>query len=358
MDSPLLSADFQQSAGENPAKHILSGGKLKILFIRFSSIGDVVLCSPLIRALKNRSPETSIYFLTKENLLPLLEFNPHLSGILRLKDSLLKTCREVKQHDFDLIIDLHCNLRSRLITLFSGSPVLGYSKENPAKWLLVHTKINRMSGRHVVERYFDALKPLGIQPDGLGAEIFPCDCELPDAESLPGFHLNEKYVVFSIGGAHQTKKMPPEKWSELGRMLNIPILLAGGKEDIREGEQIQQLLADSGKASFNACGKFSLGGSAHLLKNAALVISHDTGLMHMAAAFRRPVVCIWGSTVPAFGFQPYGTRFLNLEVNNLNCRPCARNGRDACPKGHFRCMREQNPADAALQKFITEAISA
>jgi len=330
---------------------------LKILVIRFSSIGDIVLCSPILRALKEKYPEAEIQFLTKRKFLPLVEFNPNLSGSILLDDSLRKVVRQVRHHHFDLIIDLHNNLRSRWIGLLSGKPVLTYQKENWAKWLLIKTGKNRLSGKHVVERYFDSVRPLGIVPAPFGLEFYACDCEEPEESQLPEFTRTGKYAVLSIGGTHATKKMPAEKWMELCLFLSCPIILAGGPEDESLAIEIINGSAKKTDRIFNACGKFSIGGTAHLLKNAALVISHDTGLMHIASAYRVPVVCIWGNTVPDFGFQPYKTRHFNLEVKDLDCRPCSRTGLDVCPKAHFKCMKEQNMQSPELWKFINQVLA-
>ncbi len=329
---------------------------MKILVIRFSSIGDIVLCSPVLRLLRQRFPSAEIWFLTKQKYKSLVEFNPHLSGVLSLDDSLSSVQKEIKQHNFGLIIDLHLSLRSRWISLLAGKPVLSYAKENWSKWLLVRFGIQRMSGRHVVDRYVDALKPLGISPDQKGLEFYPCDCEEPVAEELPAFVFNQKFTLCSIGGTHQTKKMPAAKWIELCQQLPGPVVLAGSKEDLQLAEEIIEGMKKSGREMFDACGKFTLGGTAYLIRWSALVISHDTGLMHIAAAFGKPVVCIWGNTVPVFGFEPYRTPHFNLEVANLNCRPCARTGFEACPKGHFRCMQEQNFAQSGFWEFAQSAI--
>jgi len=265
--------------------------------------------------------------------------------------------RELKNEKFDLLIDLHSSLRSKFLSLMLGKPTLAYQKENFNKSLLVLFKKNRMSGRHVVDRYFDMLKPLGIKNDFLGLEFYPCDCEIPSPDEIPPFIQTGLYAVFSIGGTHSTKRMPAAKWIEIAGKMPVPILIAGGREDIAEAEKIESGAKRLGKSVFNACGKFSIGGSAHLVKNAALVISHDTGLMHIASAFKKPVVCIWGNTVPAFGMWPYQTTNFSMQVGGLSCRPCSRIGFDQCPKGHFNCMNLQNTEEAELWAFIHNALN-
>ena len=330
---------------------------MKILVIRFSSIGDIVLCSPVLRCLRKRFPDAEIHFLTKKKFTGLLEFNPHINKIHGLEGSISPMLRELKSEKFDLLIDLHSSLRSKFLSLMLGKPALAYQKENFNKSLLVLFKKNRMSGRHVVDRYFDVVKPLGITNDFLGLEFYPCDCEIPGNDEIPPNIQAGQYAVFSIGGTHSTKRMPAAKWIEIAEKMPVPILIAGGREDISEAEKIESGGKSLGKSVFNACGKFSIGGSAHLVKNASLVISHDTGLMHIASAFKKPVVCIWGNTVPAFGMWPYQTANFNMEVSGLSCRPCSRIGFDQCPKKHFNCMNLQDTSQAGLWSFVLDALN-
>jgi ADP-heptose:LPS heptosyltransferase len=329
---------------------------LKILVIRFSSIGDIVLCSPVLRCLKNAFPKTEIHFLTKKKFAGLLEFNPHLKKIHALDESLSALKQNLKEEEFDLIIDLHSSLRSRWLCLLLGRPVLSVRKRGFDKWLLVRFGWNRLGSEHVVERYMKTLKPLGIEPDNKGLEFYPCDCEKPQASELPAFYEEGNFAVFSIGGTHFTKRMPSPKWMEFLLKFPCPVILAGGKEDMEEAARIEKAGKLAGKSVFNACGKFTIGGTAHLIRQSKLVISHDTGMMHIAAAFQKPVVCIWGNTVPAFGFYPWKTPHFNLEVKHLTCRPCTRIGKGSCPKGHFFCMEQQDLQQEGLWNFIRQAL--
>ena len=330
---------------------------MKILLIRFSSIGDIVLCSPAIRCLKASFPQTELHFLTKKKFRSLLEFNPALNKIHNLDGSLSRLCNELKNEKYDLVIDFHGSLRSRWLCLLLGRPVLRLEKGNFAKWLLVTFGIRPKETRHVADRYLDTLLPLGVTSDGKGLDYFACNCEEPDWNELPAFISREKFTILSVGGTHFTKRMPAEKWISLISQLPGAIVIAGGKEDVATASTLEKAAASAGKQVFNACGQFSIGGSAWLISKAALVISHDTGLMHIAAAFRRPVVCIWGNTVPEFGFYPWKTESYQLEVMDLSCRPCTRIGKAACPKGHFACMNRQDLSDPGLHQFIQRALN-
>ncbi len=163
------------------------------------------------------------------------------------------------------------------------------------------------------------------------------------------------YVGMVIGAALNTKKYPFHHVKKLCELLDHPIVLLGGLEDADEGDRI----ASSDKIKiYNACGKFGLNESADLVRRAKLVVTNDTGLMHIAAAYKRPVISLWGNTVPEFGMYPYyGSNFLRaqriirtvrlpyeiMEIKNLRCRPCSKIGYDACPLGHFKCMEKIDP---------------
>lgn len=330
---------------------------MKILVIRFSSIGDIVLTSPVLRCLKEQLPDAEIHFLTKKRFYVLLEFNPTVSTVIPFSDGLFRLVYKLRQEKYDLVIDLHHNLRSFAVKFGLGVPSFSFEKLNLEKWLLVRFKKNLMPNRHIVERYLDTVAPLGVENDGKGLAYYPCSCEEPEKNSIPEVFWQKPYVVASIGGTHATKRMPVAKWVELLKQINVPILICGGKEDRESGSGMETGLLQIGKTVHNACGAFTLGGTAYLIKQAALVISHDTGLMHIAAAYKRPVLAIWGNTVPEFGMYPYKTPFLNLEVRNLACRPCSKIGFSACPEGHFRCMNDLSLEEPVVKAFIEGALA-
>jgi heptosyltransferase-2 len=191
---------------------------------------------------------------------------------------------------------------------------------------------------------------LGVSNDGLGLDYFiPKEDEIKEGD-IPFSHL-QGYVAIAIGAAHNTKKLPVEKLQELVEKINYPIILLGGKDDFLNGEKIA---ARDAIKIYNACGKFSLNESADIVRNSKLVISHDTGLMHIAAAFKKNILSVWGNTVPSFGMTPYQTKFEIFQVNKLHCRPCSKTGFDKCPLGHFKCMNKQSMdaiASGAEQKL-------
>ncbi|MEM7107004.1 MAG: glycosyltransferase family 9 protein [Bacteroidota bacterium] len=326
----------------------------KVLVIRFSSIGDIVLTTPVIRNLKTQFSEIEVHYCTKSAYVSILEGNPYLDKIHHLDESLNQLVSALKKEKFDLIIDLHSNLRTRIIKLRLGVKSHTFDKLNWEKWLFVNLKINKLPNIHIVDRYMQTLAPLGIKMDALGLDYFIPESDELAIDELPPSHQKE-YVALAIGAQHSTKKLPFKRLIELCDKINKPIILLGGKDDFKIAERIEVFFRKTNKSEpreegllemgkktviFNACGKYTLNQSASILKKAKYVFSHDTGLMHIAAAFKKQIFSIWGNTVPAFGMYPYRTRFTIFENNKLDCRPCSKIGYDKCPKGHFKCMNE------------------
>ena len=315
----------------------------KVLIIRFSSIGDIILTTPVIRCLKTQSPETEIHFLTKHQYSSVLVSNPHVSRIWMYENDFKELLPQLRKEDFSLIIDLHRNVRSRFVIMKLGKPSASFPKLNFRKWLLVNTRINTLPGIHVVDRYFRALKKQGIRNDGNGLDYFIT----PGEEVIPSTILKENtgdYIAFSIGGKHKIKIFPEDKIVSVRRNLKHPVILLGGTEDAERGERIVNQCHGN---IYNGCGKFSISQSASLIRQSSKVITNDTGLMHIAAAFRKPVISVWGNTVPDFGMYPYlpeeySGNSVIMEVKNLSCRPCSKLGFERCPKQHFKCMNDQD----------------
>ena len=219
---------------------------------------------------------------------------------------------------------------------------------------MVRFKWNVLPHTHIVHRYLDTVKKIGVQYDGQGLDYF-----IPEAQELPLRNLAGEqnlspelrndlqqghYIALVIGAAHATKRMPVKKLIEICQGIHQPILLLGGPDDRPAAEQIAQA---AGPHVLNTCGQYSLHQSASLVRQAQLVITHDTGLMHIAAALRKPIVSVWGNTIPEFGMTPFYPdgmeKNTTVEVKNLSCRPCSKIGFDACPKGHFNCMEQIDP---------------
>ncbi len=322
----------------------------KFLIIRFSSIGDIVLTSPVVRCLKQQMKGAEVHFLTKKSFASVIEHNPFIDKKIFIEKELNEVIDELKKEKYDFIIDLHHNLRTLMLKRKLGVKSFSFDKLNFDKWLLVNFKINRLPNVHIVDRYIETVKTLGVVNDGKGLDYFVGAHVESPVEKLPeGFQA--RYVAFVIGAKHNTKKLPAEKIISICKKINQPVILLGGKEDFGIGESIasavqRQISNLKPQTIFNACGKFSLNESALLIKQATKVITHDTGLMHIAAAFKKEIISVWGNTVPEFGMYPYYGEFKirnsKFEIQNLPCRPCSKIGFDKCPKGHFKCMVDQD----------------
>jgi ADP-heptose:LPS heptosyltransferase len=315
----------------------------KILILRFSSIGDIVLTTPVIRCIKQQVPGAEVHYCTKQGFKGILEHNPYVDKLHLLGDSLKELVQQLKAENFDYVVDLHNNLRTRIIKTRLGKPGRSFNKLNYEKWLMVNFKVNRLPHVHIVDRYLAAAAALGVKDDGKGLDYFiPAQDEV-DLQTLPA-PFQHGYTALAIGAQHYTKRLPTERIIELCEKLQRPVILLGGKEDAAVGEEIAAYFqANSNQSStivYNACGRYSLGGSASLVRQAVQVVSHDTGLMHIAAAFQKDIISIWGNTIPEFGMYPFRTKYTVLEVQGLSCRPCSKIGYSKCPKGHFKCMRD------------------
>jgi heptosyltransferase-2 len=329
---------------------------VKILIIRFSSIGDIVLTTPVIRCLKQQLPGCEIHFLTKTIYRELVEHNPWIDQRHYLDAGLSELIPSLKKEKFDLLVDLHHNLRSWRVKMALRRRSVSFNKLNFEKLVYVLTKRNLLPLAHLVDRYLATVKTLGIVNDGAGLDYFIPPGEQLKVEELPLTHVHG-YVALAIGGQHGTKKLPALKLKKVIQELHLPVILLGGKEDQADGE----LLAKENPVKvFNGCGRFSINQSASLIQMAKAVITHDTGMMHIAAAFKKKIISVWGNTVPAFGMAPYfgssparpGETFSlsqMIEVKNLWCRPCSKLGYRKCPLGHFNCMNRHSEKEIAAK---------
>jgi ADP-heptose:LPS heptosyltransferase len=312
----------------------------KFLIIRFSSIGDIVLTSPVVRCLKQQIPDAEIHFLTKPAYKFLLEHNPYIDRIHTLSHSIFETVNQLKDLNIDFIIDLHHNTRTHIIKSLLDAHAISFDKLNWEKTVMVSLKQDVMPNIHIVDRYLDTLSKWGVKNDNKGLDYF-----LPEGienniklkQLLPVTDL--PYTSFVIGAQHATKRLPTEKIVQLCRLLKNNVILLGGYDDSTVGEQV---LMQSGLNIINLCGQLSFHESAYIVKNAQNVLAHDTGLMHVAAAFKKHIFSIWGNTIPEFGMYPYQTVSDLFQVKNLACRPCSKIGFNSCPQSHFNCMNQQD----------------
>ncbi len=320
----------------------------KYLIIRFSSIGDIVLTTPVVRCLKEQTG-AEVHYLSKQQFKGLLEPNPFIDQLYLINEKVDEVLPTLKAEGFDEIIDLHNNLRTLQVKRALGVPAYSFPKLNIQKFILVNFKINLLPDVHIVERYMQTVAHLGVNNDGKGLDFFlDAEDELNIKEVLPqGFAAG--YVAFVIGGQHEGKMCSAQKITAICKAINKPVLLLGGPEDAEKGEDIS---LEAGDHVYNAAGKFKLGQSAFLIKQADAVITHDTGLMHVAAAFKKKVISLWGGTVPELGMYPYlpGEDSKILEVRHV-MRPSSKLG---TRKGIYRLW---NFMDMIPTEAISESVN-
>jgi heptosyltransferase-2 len=308
---------------------------LKILIIRFSSIGDIVLTTPVIR-IAHEQLGAEIHVLTKKKYAFVLANNPHVARLHQLDRNFSGLMHSLRKERFDLILDLHHNLRTLRVKSSLRRPSRSFFKANWEKWLMVNFKINRLPKKHIVDRYLETLRDFPVRNDGKGLDFFHGIRSLPVLNSLP-----ENYLCISLGAAHVTKQIPLTQLMAMVKTKKAPYVLIGGKDVEETGKK----LSAACDQVFDLTGKLSLAESAYVIEKSAGLITGDTGMMHIGAALKKKMVVLWGNTIPEFGMGPYyGTARVmhrNMEIG-LACRPCSKTGFNKCPKGHFRCMLEHD----------------
>ncbi|MFC2086375.1 glycosyltransferase family 9 protein [Bacteroidota bacterium] len=283
--------------------------------------------------------KAEIHYLTKSKFKEIVNQNLYVDNVHLLDNNFSSVVNVLKKESFDYIIDLHKNARSLRIKSSLKRMSFSLNKLNFKKWLLVNFKVNKLPKLHIVDRYFETLKMFDIENDQKGLDYFYEEPELIEFEKFR--FMESQFISFVIGAQHATKRLPNEKIIEICDLLELPVILVGDKNDFLNGE----IIANRAKNNvYNACGKLKLNESVHLLKHSDLVITHDTGLMHIAAALNKKIISVWGNTIPDFGMYPYmpgkQEHFTIVEVRKLKCRPCSKIGYNNCPKKHFNCMNE------------------
>ncbi|MES2761714.1 MAG: glycosyltransferase family 9 protein [Bacteroidota bacterium] len=312
---------------------------MKILIIRFSSIGDIVLTTPVLRCIKQQVKGVELHFITKQKFISIVEHNPYVDKFYTIQESLSEIIPQLKEENYDYIIDLHHNYRTFKLKSALGKRSFSFNKLNWEKFLIVNFKINKLPAQHIVDRYFETVKELGVINDQKGLDHFIAEKDKVNIESFlpPTFHNG--YNVLVAGGSYYTKRIPLNKLLEACKQSSLPLVLLGGPEDATIAEEVHKVFPDK---VTNLCGKISVNQSASIIQQGQTIITSDTGLMHIAAAYKKDIISVWGNTIPEFGMGPYlaGNNSHILEVKGLSCRPCSKLGYKKCPKGHFKCMND------------------
>lgn len=322
---------------------------MKFLVIRFSSIGDIVLASPVLRCLKKQVLTAEVHFLTKSSFKAVTISNPFVDKFFYYDNNINDVIDLLKNEDYDYVIDLHNNFRSNKVKRSLGVKSYTIDKLNFEKFLLTRLNINIMPKRHITKRSLDTIAGFGVIDDEAGLDYFIPEEDLVKESDIPASH-HAGYIAIVVGASYHTKKLPVHKLIALCESIDHPIILIGGREDARVGEEVAS--SENGKV-YNACGKFNLNESADLVRRSKLVISHDTGLQYIASAFNKKVLAIWGSTSPRLDVEPYYSKtFLStqkekpyeniIRLPELWCQPCSKYGKKKCPLGHFKCMEQMD----------------
>lgn len=319
----------------------------KILLIRLSSIGDIVLTTPVVRCLRQQLSDVELHVLTKPTYHSLYAVNPYINKVYDFSGNTRELVSALRRERYDFVVDLHKNWRSFRIRWALHRPSSSFPKLDFWKFLYTKLKIGKMPNVHIVDRYFKAVEKLGVHNDGQGLDFFFGEGDALHYEDLPET-FRDGFVAVVIGGQHATKILPEDKVIAVCEALDYPVILVGGREDAARGERIKEKV---GSYVGNSCGSLTLGQSASLLQLADAVVTNDTGMMHIAAALRKPIVSVWGNTVPEFGMYPYLPQGMApaaiVENRNLRCRPCDKLGYARCPKGHFKCMKDLDVKEIA-----------
>ena len=315
---------------------------LKILVVRYSSIGDIGLTTPVLRILKNQL-NAEVHYLTKKEYSSILKNNPNINKLYSIENSILELRQHLQKEKYDYVIDLHNNLRSSLL-ISLGFTVKRYVKSNFKKFLFRNFGINLLKNKHVVDRYLDTISFLNVKNDGKGLEYY-----IDDQVSLD-FDLNQKYIAWAIGGSQIQKQISANQITKISERLNFPIVLIGSEEEKSTGDLIEENCKELVIKNF--CGVLDLDQSALIVKHSFCLFSNDTGMMHIGAALNKKIVSFWGCTKPDMGFYPYVNEEKSLLIVSPNSkRQCSKHG-DSCRYSKDGCIKLIEIDENLIKKIL------
>ena len=328
---------------------------MRILLIRFSSLGDILLTTPCVSLVKEHYPDSEIFFATKSQFSSLLSEHPDIDRVfsLREEDTIRSFAKKIRKHGpFDWVLDLHNSLRSRIVrTLIRKKNLCIYRKVYWKRWLLVHFKINLLPPHEPMTfRYMKALEPMGIlprkRPPYIALETSP------NTEKMRVLSENKTMLAIAPGARWYTKTWPLDNFLKVSRTLinalggNFVLVFVGGPEEKELGRKVEQTFQEyMDRNVFNLIGRLSIRETSMVLSYARLLLCNDSGLMHAAHGLNIPVLPLFLSTVPEFGFVPWGLGPDDIISPPLDCKPCDHKGLSRCPKKHFRCAELIQPEE-------------
>jgi len=329
----------------------------RLLVIRLGAIGDVLLAIPLVRMLKNACPDCAIDFLVKNAYVSLLESNPHIDRVLAFSPrggirEMARMIRRIRDLRYDAVIDLQGNLRSRMVTLASRAAIRSRARLNRwRRFLLVHLRWDTYRTPLPVPLKYLRAAPFPVADDGKGLELWiPADAEANVRFQLEarGIRNQDRIVGLAPGAGRATKRWPAEGFAETGQALSQKgwkIVVVGGEGDSGICGDVHRNIR---MHSADFSGRLSLVETAALIRRCDLLVTNDTGAMHMASAVGTKILAVFGPTTRHFGFFPFRSEAAVIE-KPLGCRPCSYHGTERCPKTHFRCMLDISSREAVEQ---------
>ena len=323
----------------------------RIVVVQTAFLGDVVLTTPLFRALKRVYPESRLTALVTPQAAPLIEEDPHLDALLTYAkkggEPFSRVLSRVRSGGFDLLVSPHRSHRSALLSLLSGVRLrVGFA--GSAVPFAYHRRVRLDPGLHEVDRNLSLLRGIGETP--LASDRVLCagygETEAEEVRAVlaeAGVSAGERLAGLCAGSVWATKRWLPEGFAAVGRGLverGYRPLLLGGPDDREVSVRVAGLI---GPAAVAGAGRTSLKALAAWMDRVSILVTNDSAPLHVAAARGTPTVAVFGATTTGLGFGPFHPRSRVVEVP-LRCRPCGRHGGARCPEGHFRCMRDVTPA--------------
>ena len=331
--------------------------------IRLSHLGDIILTEPIVRSIKLAHPNAVVDYLTREEYREVVELFDGIDSIHTLKIpgrdksliGLSKTIKEMCSERYDLVVDLHNNLRSWWIKFqLNANKIVTYPKSWRARRRAVKKKLHTV-GLHTVDLYLLALRGTRIpfaarDPELIVSEQMRNDAELLLADRDVGLG---GYAVFALGASHPTKHYPIPQWVELADAVvskfGMKIVII--EKDDWDYFNLFDDLAGSGKLSIITGQAIPI--LAGILAGARFTVSNDSGVMHLSAAVGTPTIGLFGPTHPVLGFAPLGERCRAVTTNE-NCSPCSKHGESLCHREERFCFTKMD--SGMIMKHLTEVI--
>lgn len=326
---------------------------MKILVIRLSAIGDVILCSPLMQELRRLYPHAEINFLTKpegfEIAKGISEVNVlHKYDVKPFHRS--KALQSLRTQSWDIVVDLQNNLRSRsFVYKLKCTKLFRFKRNRWEREIRIHLprmrdKLN--TPKPVALQYIESIISLGAKDENLSLKlVLPKDWVTSAEKHLLQFVVDNQmqghkpFLIIAPGAKHNTKQWLTEHWIEFCKLSHKngmkTIAIIGAPNETQICHEIAEKV---GFPVLNSAGRISLGEAAGLIQIADVVVCNDSSPMHISASLKTPIVAIFGATVPEFGFAPFNTQYKIVQDANLECRPCDPHGTKVCPLKHFKCM--------------------